>query len=75
MKDLLVVVLVYSRSYWDEFHVNNSDELKNSSSITLPFDLSPVAISSFLVKMAISRWPIVASLADHTENTMFHRLL
>jgi hypothetical protein len=39
-KDLLVAVLVYSRSFWDEFLWTIPDESKNSSSITLPFDLS-----------------------------------
>jgi hypothetical protein len=34
----------------------------------------PVSIYSFLVMMAISRWLIVASVADHTENTMFRLL-
>jgi hypothetical protein len=29
-------------------------------------------VSSFLVMMAISRWPIVALVMNHTENTMFH---
>jgi hypothetical protein len=35
----------------------------------------PVTVSSFLVMMAISRWPILTSVEDHTENTMFCLLL
>jgi hypothetical protein len=35
---------------------------------------SPVVVSASLVMMVISRWPIVASFVDHTENTMFHLL-
>jgi hypothetical protein len=35
----------------------------------------PIAVSSFLTLMAISRWPIVISVADRTENTMFRLLL
>jgi hypothetical protein len=66
VKDL-VAVLVYNLSFWDEFRVNNSR-------ITLPFDCA-VAVSSFLAMIVISRWPIVASIADHTENTMFCLLL
>jgi hypothetical protein len=32
---------------------------------------SPVAVSSLLALMAISRWPVVTPVANHTEDTMF----
>jgi hypothetical protein len=35
----------------------------------------PVAISSFLVMMAIFRWLIVASVADHTENSILSTVM
>jgi hypothetical protein len=49
------------------------DEPKNSSSIALPFDLSCCGFF-FLAMMAISRWPIVSSVVDHTENAFYHLL-
>jgi hypothetical protein len=64
-KDLLAAVLVYSRFFWDEFHVNNPDESRNDSSITLSFDLS---CYGFQVAD-------VTSVAGRRENTMFRLLL
>jgi hypothetical protein len=70
VKDPLVAVLIYSRSFWDEFHVSQKTVKALPCLLT-----SPVAVSYFLAMMAISRWSIVLSVADRTEDTMFRLLL
>jgi hypothetical protein len=62
-KVLLVAVLVYSRSICDEF-------LVSQKTVEALFCLlsCPVIVSSFLAMMAISRWPILASVVDHKDN-------
>jgi hypothetical protein len=65
-KALLVAVLVYSRSICDEFQVSQ----KTVQALLCPLTC-PVAVSSFLAMMAISRWPILASVVDHKGNTTF----
>jgi hypothetical protein len=67
-KDLLVVLLVYSRSSWDEFHANNFRQVEKMLKHYLAF--WPV----LFLGMTISRWPIVTSVVDCTENTKFHIL-
>jgi hypothetical protein len=72
-KNILIAMLVYSHSFWDEFHVYDSRWVKKTVR-ALPCLLTyPVVVSSFLAMLALSRWPTVASVADHTENTMFHQ--
>jgi hypothetical protein len=67
-------VLVYSRFFWVEFHVNNSRRVEKSSSITLPFDLSCRGFF-FLGDDGDFRVTDYASVTDRTENTMFRLLL
>ena len=79
---LLKAGFVYSYTFWDEFHVNNSIlikkkfkyQSKNSSSITLPFDLCCCSFSVVEI-LAFSRSPQIVMRSSRWSCIRMHGTL
>jgi hypothetical protein len=65
-------VASFPRSFPEVFQKNNSSWVQKQVN---NFLISAVAGSFLMAMVAISRWPILASVGDRTGNTRFRRLL